>query len=324
MVADTFSSIASHLQDLSDIHNSLCHPGITCLCEFTIHPRRHKKYNFYLRLVYLKPKFLQSRDILIRAISPFQCLNIDFKSPLPASKSGNQYLLTIIDEYSRFPFAYACKDTSSRTVIHCLNQLFAIFGMPDMIHNDRATDFLSGETKQYLTSKGVATSKTSRYNPRCNGQVERLNGTLWKAIQVSIHSRKLKMSDWETILPDALHAIRSLLCTATNVSPHERLFNFDRRSTSGKSLPSWVKPGRVYVRHHSKRSKNDPPVSPATLIHANPEYAHIRLDSGAETTVNVRDLAPFPVVAPGETMDDFEDPSSLPVPVQENDNSQVH
>ena len=30
---------------------------------------------------------------------------------------------------------------------------------------------------------------------------------------------------------------------------------------------------------------------PATLIHANPEYAYVRLQSGIETTVNLRDIA---------------------------------
>ena len=109
--------------------------------------------------------------------SPFQRLSIDFKGPLPQSKNGNKYLLTMIDEYSRFPFAYPCRDMTSQTVTHCFNHLFSIFGMPDMVHNDRATDFLSGETQEYLLSKSISTSKTSRYNPKCNGQVEKLNGT---------------------------------------------------------------------------------------------------------------------------------------------------
>ena len=305
VVADTFSRIAAvthPLQELRDLHEKLCHPGITRLSHYV----RVKNLPFSQEDVkkvtstcksccFLKPKFLHSQgSSLIKAIAPFQRLNIDFKGPLPASSSGNRYLLTIIDEYSRFPFAYACRDTSSKTVTHCLNQLFAIFGMSDMMHNDRAPDFLSEEVKQFLTKKGVATSKTSRYNPKCNGQVEKLNGTLWKAIQVTLHSRKLKSSNWEDVLPDALHSIRSLLCTTTNTTPHERLFNYERRSSTGKSIPSWVKPGPVYVRNHIRNSKNDPPVSQATLVHANPEYAHIRLPSGFETTVSIRDLAQFP------------------------------
>lgn len=111
--------------------------------------------------MYLKPKFLRTQGTLI------QRLNIDFKGPLPTSQKGNRYLLTIIDEYSRFPFAYPCRDMSSGTVTQCFNHLFSIFGMPDMIHNDRGIDFPSEETKSYLLNKLIATSKTSRYKPRC-------------------------------------------------------------------------------------------------------------------------------------------------------------
>ena len=303
--ADTFSRIASMghpLQELHNLHDQLCHPGVTRLSHF-VRSRNLPFSQDQVRSVtnsckscaYLKPRFLKSQGTLIKATAPFQRLSVDFKGPLPPSRSGNKYLFTIIDEYSRFPFAYACRDMTSSTVTHCFNHLFSIFGMPDMVHSDRATDFLSEETKNFLFSKSIATSNTSRYNPQCNGQVEKLNGTLWKAIQVTLHSRGLKASEWEYVLPDALHSIRSLLCTSTNATPHERMFNYSRKSTSGTSVPSWVKPGPIYVKNHTRRSKNDPPVTPATLLHANPQYAHVLLPSGAKTTVSIRDLAHFPV-----------------------------
>ena len=304
VVADTFSRVAAvghPLQDLHELHEQLCHPGVTRLSHF-VRARNLPYTQEDVRFVtssckscsYLKPRFIRSQGTLINATAPFQRLSIDFKGPLPPSKNGNQYLLTMIDEYSRFPFAYPCRDMTSTTITHCFNHLFSIFGMPEMVHNDRGTDFLSAETQNYLLSKNIATSNTSRYNPKGNGQVEKLNGTLWKAIQVTLHSRKLKMSEWETVLPDALHSIRSLLCTTTNTTPHERMFNFTRKSTSGKTIPSWVKPGPVYVKNHTRRSKYDPPVSSATLLHANPQYAHVRLPSGVETTFSIRDLARQP------------------------------
>ena len=317
VAADTFSRIASvghPLQELRELHEQLCHPGVTRLSHF-VRTRNLPFTQDHVRTVtnnckscsYHKPQFIRSEGTLIQATAPFQRLSIDFKGPLPQSSKGNKYLLTIIDEYSRFPFAYPCRDMTSGTVTHCFNHLFSIFGMPDMVHTDRATDFLSSETQDYLLSKSISTSKTSRYNPKCNGQVEKLNGTLWKAILVTLHSRNLKLSDWEMVLPDALHSIRSLLCTATNATPHDRMFNFTRKSTSGKSIPSWVKPGPIYVKNHTRKSKSDPPVSPATLLHANPSYAHIQLPSGVETTVSIRDIARLP-------MDNNADISSQMIP----------
>ena len=161
-----------------------------------------------------------------------------------------------------------------------------------MIHTDRVTNFLAEETKRFLLEKDIATSKRSRCHLEGNGQVEKLNGTLWKAIQISVRFCNMKLSYWEDVLPNALHSIRSLLCTTMNVMPHERLFKYTRTSTSGTPIPTWAKPGPIYIRNHTKSSKYDPPVTPATLLEINPHYAHEHLPSGVETTVNVQDIAP--------------------------------
>ena len=230
---------------------------------------------------------------LIEVLYPFQRLSKYFKGPLPASHKGNKYLFMIIDEYSRFPFSFPCKDMTTQTVIRCFNELFSLFGMPSYVHNDRASDFLSKECKGYLHSKGISTSRTSRYYPQGNGLVEKLNGTIWKGVEVTLHSRKLPLSAWETVLPDVLHSTRSLLCTSINATPHERLFTYPRKSSSGTSIPSWMKPGPVYLRNRTRTSKFQPPVTEAQLLHANPSYAHVQLPSGVETTVNVGDIAPY-------------------------------
>ena len=89
---------------------------------------------------------------LIHATQPFERLNIDFKGPLP-SFSQNKYVLTIIDEYSQFPFAFPCPDMSSSTVIKCLSQLFSIFGMPGYIHSDWRLSLISTQLKFYLNAR---------------------------------------------------------------------------------------------------------------------------------------------------------------------------
>ena len=90
----------------------------------------------------IKPNFNKFKGTLIHATHPFQRLNVDFKGPLPSS-SENKYLLTIVDEYSRFPFAYPCPNMNSSTVIKSFSHLFSIFGMHSYIHSDRGVSFLS-------------------------------------------------------------------------------------------------------------------------------------------------------------------------------------
>ena len=108
----------------------------------------------------------------LKATQPMDQLSIDFKGPLPTS-SHNAYLLTVIDEYSRFPFAFPCSNMHSSTVIKCLDQIFSMCGMPSYIHSDRGASCLSKELKDHLSLRGIATSKTAPYHPNGNGQCER-------------------------------------------------------------------------------------------------------------------------------------------------------
>ena len=161
----------------------------------------------------LKPQFYRpTPGSLIKATQPMERLSMDFKGPLPSS-SRNTYILTIVDEYSCFPFAYPCPNMNSTTVMKCLDQLFTLCGYPRYIHSDRGASFLSQELKNYLTQRGVVTSKTTPYHPTGNGQVERYNGIIWKAVRLALKSANLPDSQWELVLPGALHSIRSLLTT---------------------------------------------------------------------------------------------------------------
>ena len=100
---------------------------------------------------------------VIKATQPFERLSLDFKGLLPTS-SKNRYLLTIIDEYFRFPFGFACLNVNAKTVIPCLNQVFLMFGMPAYIHFDRVIAFISQELLSYLQKRRVACSRTSVSN----------------------------------------------------------------------------------------------------------------------------------------------------------------
>ena len=89
-------------------------------------------------------------------------------------------------------------------------------------------------------------------------------------------SYNVDLKNWEIVLPDALHSICSLLCTATNGTPHERLFKFAQHSSHGESIPSWLsQPGPVLRKRHIRSSKYDPLTDEVELLEVKPHYAHI-------------------------------------------------
>ena len=288
------------LKTLDELHKALCHPGITTLFHYVKIKNLPFSFDDVKNVVKactdcseVKVKFLKPKDNLnlIKATKPFERISLDFKGPLPTT-SGNKYMLVIIDEYSRFPFVYACENLKASTIIEKLNDLFCMFGLPSNVHTDQGTNFMSYEFKSWLHSLGDPTSRTTRYNPRGNGQVERYNGIIWKTIVLALRAQKLSLTHWEYVLPIVLHSIRSLLCTTTNCTPHKRMFRHDRKSFNDVSLPSWVKPGPIYVKNHNRNDKSDLLVEEAELLEANPQYAYVRLEDGRETPVSLQDLAP--------------------------------
>ena len=68
----------------------------------------------------------------------------------------------------------------------------------------------------------------------------------------------------------------------------------DRRRRRLNLTPTWLKPGPTNIRQSPEHNKGEPPVTEALLLHSNPLYAHVRLPSEKETSVNIRDIAPHP------------------------------
>ena len=112
---------------------------------------------------------------------------------------------------------------------------------------------------------------------------------------MALHSEGLDISDWELVLPTVMHSLRTLLCTSTNETPHERMMKFRRRSSLGCSLPSWIlDKGKVLVKRHVKQSKYDPSCDEAEIVSVNPTHARVRFANGREGPVSLKHLAPMP------------------------------
>ena len=104
-------------------------------------------------------------------------------------------------------------------------------------------------------------------------------------------------------------------------TPHERMLNFQRRSSTGHAVPTWLsQPGPVLLKRHVCQSKFEPLVDQAHLLEANPQYAHIRFPYERESTVSLRHLAPVSTSEPREHCP-IQPTASLP---SEPVNAEVH
>lgn len=162
------------------------------------------------------------------------------------------------------------------TVINCLDQIFTLCGMLSYIYSDQNASSLSQELKEYLSQRGIATSKTTPNHPIGNDQVERYNGIIWKAVRPSLKAAKLPDSKRELVFPDSLHSIRTLLSTSIICALMRYSLNFND-----------AHPLVFCCLRGYKINKNDPYVDEVQLMDANPCYAQVKCRDGREYTASL-------------------------------------
>ena len=105
------SPLANH-DVIKKLHESMGHPGSSPLQAYLL-PYHEISVNEILKVTNdckicaeVKPRFFRPPlGKLIHATAPWQRISIDFIGP-KASYTANHYLFTVIDEYSRYPFAF--------------------------------------------------------------------------------------------------------------------------------------------------------------------------------------------------------------------------
>jgi hypothetical protein len=135
---------------------------------------------------------------------------IDLLGPLPTSKSGNKYLLVMVDGFSRFVWIHAIRDSTSRQIVSKLRLTFANFSNPRVIVSDNASYFVSREFKAYLFKNGIQHRRIAIYKASGN-RAERSIRDISTMLRCYYHD---KQTQWDT----DLDAIQLSLNTAKNAS----------------------------------------------------------------------------------------------------------
>uniref|UniRef100_A0A8C5CMY1 Gypsy retrotransposon integrase-like protein 1 n=1 Tax=Gadus morhua TaxID=8049 RepID=A0A8C5CMY1_GADMO len=167
---------------------------------------------------------------------PFEHLIIDCVGPLPRSKSGAVYLLTVMCQTTRYPAAYPLRTITARSVVRALTQFIAIFGIPKVIQTDRGSNFTSHLFSQVLKQLGVKHNKASAYHAQSQGALERFHQSLKSLLRT--YCVKLD-GDWEEGLPWLLLAAREVSQESTGFSPNDLVFGHNVRGPLDLLCEQW-------------------------------------------------------------------------------------
>ena len=112
--------------------------------------------------------------------APMERLAADILGPLPASDSGNKYLLIVADYFTKWTEAFPIQNQEASTVAEkIVNKVVCRFGVPLSIHSDQGRNFESTVFTEMCHFLGIKKTRTTPFHPQSDGMVERLIGR-WK------------------------------------------------------------------------------------------------------------------------------------------------
>ena len=171
-----------------------------------------------------RSKILRHNQSPLHSIKPacakFSHIFIDIVGPLPSSNKFN-YLLTIIDLYSRWTEAIPLSDTTSQTVCQALiSNWVARFGVPESISSDRGPNFESKLFSKFSECLGIKKIRTTAYHPQAN-LVERFHRRLKEAIRATA---TCSPHDWLDRLPLIMLALRTSVRDDNQPAPSDIVY----------------------------------------------------------------------------------------------------
>ena len=180
-----------------------------------------------------KPSTMTERVIVTQ---PFQDIAIDIVGPFPTAVGGFRFLLTCIDNATRWPEAVPLRTTTARVVISSLTEIFSRCGFPSRLTSDNGSQFTGKVFTKWLRDKGIQHSRTTPYHQQANGVIERLHLTLTAIVSKTAEAK----GNWAKVVTMALYFLRCTPSASTGVSPFLVTHGWEPVTPSQVLYQSWV------------------------------------------------------------------------------------
>jgi transposase InsO family protein len=163
------------------------------------------------------------------AADSWETVGIDILGPLPVTEDGYRWLLTIVDQFSRWPMAIPLRGRTSAEIARALHDhLITHHGPPKTILSDRGRELISRAMQHLCRSWGVRKVATGGYNPTGNAFCERFPRDLNCAI-TTLKPGSAESPEWDKLVPAVLFSYRCSTNDATGFSPYYLLHGKEPR-----------------------------------------------------------------------------------------------
>ncbi|CAG2249261.1 unnamed protein product [Mytilus edulis] len=146
-------------------------------------------------------------------VGRFDRWHIDVLGPLTKSPDGYEYVLLVVDAFSRWCEGFPMKTQNAKEIAENLyNGVVTRYGSPRVLCSDRGQAFLSKIVKAICEIFQITQHHTSSYHPNTNGTVERQNHTLAQSLRTYCNESHDK---WPSLIPSIMMAFRRSVSSAT-------------------------------------------------------------------------------------------------------------
>ena len=152
----------------------------------------------------------------------FEKIFLDVVGPLPRSNNGNNFILTLQDDLTKFAWAVPMENHEANTVAHhFVTQFVCLHGIPQSLVTDCGTEFLSKIFKEVCRLLKIRQTSTTPYHPQSNGSLERSHRTLGEYLRNFVEKDQL---NWDTKVPYAMFCHNSTIHSATKFQPYQLVY----------------------------------------------------------------------------------------------------
>uniref|UniRef100_A0A1A8AWX9 Si:ch211-249c2.1 n=1 Tax=Nothobranchius furzeri TaxID=105023 RepID=A0A1A8AWX9_NOTFU len=158
----------------------------------------------------------------IKVKEPWEVLGMDLIGPLPETRLGNRYVLTMTDLYTKWVIAEPLKSKTAAEVSAVMTSKLYMFGMVRKIITDQGKEFVNQLNDSIFSMLNIKHAVSSAYHPQTNGQDERTNQNIKRALRKYVNQNH---DDWDVHLAAVVYGINTAKQHSTRHSPYFLLFH---------------------------------------------------------------------------------------------------
>lgn len=168
--------------------------------------------------------FRHTSGSAVKTSQPLEIFHTDLMGPMnPKSKGGALYVLTCIDDYSRFVYVYllaAKPQVLERFQDFCVMVETQTDCKIKCIRSDNGGEFTSYRFNKYCINHGIIHQTSVPYTPQQNGMAERMNRTLAGMARSMMIHMEMDLMWWGEAVMRAARILNRIPSTARpNESP---------------------------------------------------------------------------------------------------------